>query len=366
MLRHDDAQITVRMHRTDDISPTPQTPKQFRYGRTDITMMITLTLRKKRSDIEYKVTLMNNRNQPVEYEYWQAMMLAPGSHRYWTTAMHDTRLVLPIDKVWLQDERWPWMMNSEEKVFPGDPDFAHVYDYRNLASFKNWQDLGFAYAYPRVTETWYGVITGEGKAAHGIFRIADNANITRGLQIRTWGFDSLGVDPRNANIPDRPYIELWAGLSDRFYQPMRLAPYEVKEWIEYFVPMVGLDDVKAASQAGSINLASEYIADEDALQIKTQFFATRPYKPVIVSIHLVETDTGEIIHQMQREFIAKPKGNQWHVQLPVHIMLEMDPVDYRIKAVAKDLYGIRIMDAEIHYRHQPVYHAEKVKNGTKY
>jgi hypothetical protein len=77
--------------------------------------------------------------------------------------------------------------------------------------------MGIAYAAPDMQGgNFWGVINHDND--EGIIRIADNL-VTRGLKMWTWGFSAFTdeTDPRKAPNPQRPYVELWAGVSDEFF-----------------------------------------------------------------------------------------------------------------------------------------------------
>jgi hypothetical protein len=77
--------------------------------------------------------------------------------------------------------------------------------------------MGIAYAAPDMQGgNFWGVINHDNE--EGIIRIADNT-VTPGLKMWTWGFSSFTneTDARKGPNVQRPYIELWAGVSDQFF-----------------------------------------------------------------------------------------------------------------------------------------------------
>ena len=77
--------------------------------------------------------------------------------------------------------------------------------------------MGIAYAAPDMQGgNFWGVINHDNE--EGIVRIADNT-VTPGLKMWTWGFQSFTneTDARKDPNPARPYVELWAGVSDQFF-----------------------------------------------------------------------------------------------------------------------------------------------------
>ena len=83
--------------------------------------------------------------------------------------------------------------------------------------------MGIAYAAPDMQGgNFWGVINHDNE--EGIIRIADN-KVTPGLKMWTWGFPSFTneTDPRKDPNEARPYVELWAGVSDEFFHSAELS-----------------------------------------------------------------------------------------------------------------------------------------------
>jgi hypothetical protein len=128
-----------------------------------------------------------------------------------------------------------------------------VYWFRNLRLFRNWPDMGIAYAYPDVSGTSYwGVINHDNE--EGLFRIADNSQ-TPGLKLWTWGYpQSMAVDPQTTNSEIRPYVELWAGITRQFYEKTYLTGAGELTISETYAPSVGLTSVTHANPSFLVNL----------------------------------------------------------------------------------------------------------------
>ena len=89
--------------------------------------------------------------------------------------------------------------------------------FEKLRYFRNWPTMGIAYAAPDMQGgNFWGVINHDNE--EGIIRIADNT-VTPGLKMWTWGFPSFTneTDARKDPSEVRPYVELWAGVSDQFF-----------------------------------------------------------------------------------------------------------------------------------------------------
>jgi hypothetical protein len=113
----------------------------------------------------------------------------------------------------------------------------------------------------------------------GIIRIADNA-VTPGLKMWTWGFPSFTdeTDARKDPNPARPYIELWAGVSDQFFHNASLPALGQVTVAETYSPTVGMSNVTDANENILVNLSAE------ASAVKLQFFSIEPAKPLRVTL----------------------------------------------------------------------------------
>ena len=107
---------------------------------------------------------------------------------------------------------WPATTAQEQPTGTRD-----VYTLDRLRWFQNWADMGIAYAYPDMGgANFWGVVNHDDE--EGLIRVADN-EVTGGLKLWTWGYDSVNVDPF-AQPPDErlTYIEMWAGDTPEFLQ----------------------------------------------------------------------------------------------------------------------------------------------------
>src|SRR5258708_16057734 len=108
--------------------------------------------------------------------------------------------------------------------------------------------MGIAYAAPDMGGgNFWGVINHDNE--EGIIRIADN-KVTRGLKMWTWGFSSFTneTDPRKDPNPQRPYIELWAGVSDEFFHSAVFPALGQVSIPETYSPTVGMSNVTHANE----------------------------------------------------------------------------------------------------------------------
>ena len=108
--------------------------------------------------------------------------------------------------------------------------------------------MGIAYAAPDMQGgNFWGVINHDNE--EGIIRIADNT-VTPGLKMWTWGFPSFTneTDARKDPNEARPYVELWAGVSDQFFHRAQLPAQGEVSIPETYSPTVGMSNVTACER----------------------------------------------------------------------------------------------------------------------
>jgi hypothetical protein len=150
--------------------------------------------------------------------------------------------------------------------------------FEKLRYFKNWPTMGIAYAAPDMQGgNFWGVINHDNE--EGIIRIADNT-VTPGLKMWTWGFPSFTnqTDARKDPNEARPFVELWAGVSDQFFHSAEFAALGEVSIPETYSPTVGMSNVTDANQNILINLAAE------ASGVTLQFFSIEPAMPLRVTL----------------------------------------------------------------------------------
>src|SRR5690606_39239082 len=174
IVRDDGDGVEVRMTFQDDIAPQGNVPpERFVYGRTDLAMTATVRVERGSSAVHLDLSLTNDRDQPVSYEYWTCTTLTPGSTPGSTASPANTEMIVPIEEVF---STYGWVNGVEQSR--GENLFA----FDQLRMFSSWSDAGILYAHPRMTEDHWGVINQDNQV--GIFRIAD-AKVTPGLKFWT-------------------------------------------------------------------------------------------------------------------------------------------------------------------------------------
>ena len=124
---------------------------------------------------------------------------------------------------------------------------------------------------------FWGVINHDNE--EGIIRIADNT-VTPGLKMWTWGFPSFTneTDARKDPNEARPYVELWAGVSDQFFHRASFPALGEVSIPETYSPTVGMSNVTHANENILINFSAE------ASGVNLQFFSIEPATPLRVTL----------------------------------------------------------------------------------
>jgi hypothetical protein len=260
--------VSLQMQLKDTIN-YPDHPWKFNNGITEIICTSAVSLKKGKTSFELTHTLQNTKSQNIPFEYWTCTTLAPGSEVGNTYTPANSEIIVPIDYVYLKDDWWSWMGGAEQ---PANGMGNHVFEYKNLALYDNWDDMGIAYAYPKLEADFYGVINHEN--GEGVFRVSENAMVTPGMKFWTWGADQgLNANPENFYENARPYIELWSGISTQFFEDAYLAPNETISWTETFLPTLAMDSMTLVNEAGAIHLNHD---NGTAERFVVKLFTTSP------------------------------------------------------------------------------------------
>jgi Domain of unknown function (DUF5107) len=263
-------EVTVAMSLQDDFAYRAA-PARFRSGWTGIEAAVYVTLKSGRAALDVRVVLKNPQDHTVDYEYWTCTTLAPGSDPKNPRATGGAEIIAPIEAY--STPRWSASLaDGDQHLAPGQSRFER------LRYFRNWPTMGIAYAAPDMQGgNFWGVINHDNE--EGIIRIADNA-VTPGLKMWTWGFPSFTneTDPRKDPTPARPYVELWAGVSDQFFHSARFPAGGTVSIAETYSPTVGMRYVTHANQNILVNLAAE------GSSVNLQFFSIEPAEPLRVTL----------------------------------------------------------------------------------
>lgn len=265
-----ESEVTVAMSLKDDFAYAAA-PKQFARGSTGIEATYYVTLKADRAALDARVVLKNPNAAALDYEYWTCTTLAPGSDPNHPKTTGGAEIIAP-----LQTYSTPhWSAN----LAAGDAGAGEGrYQFEKLRWFKNWPTMGIAYAAPDMQGgNFWGVINHDNE--EGIIRIADN-KVTPGLKMWTWGFSSFTqeTDERGDPNPGRPYVELWAGVSDQFFHSAKFPARGEVSIPETYSPTVGMRNVTDANEKILVNLAAT------ASGVNLEFFSLEPAAPLRVTL----------------------------------------------------------------------------------
>jgi Domain of unknown function (DUF5107) len=263
-------EVTASMSLKDDFEYSAA-PRRFRRGSTGIEATYYVTLRADRAAVDARMVLKNPHDKTIPYEYWTCTTLAPGSDPKNPKTTGGAEIIAPIQAY--STPRWSANLSDGDKSLGlGKSRFE------KLRYFKNWPTMGIAYAAPDMQGgNFWGVINHDNE--EGIIRIADNT-VTPGLKMWTWGFPSFTneTDARKDPNEQRPYVELWAGVSDEFFHSVTFPARGEVSIPETYSPTVGMSNVTHANENILINLSAE------ASGVNLQFFGTEPAKPLRVTL----------------------------------------------------------------------------------
>src|SRR6195256_6122244 len=262
-------EVTVSMSLKDNFEYSAA-PGKFR-GSTGIEATYYVTLKADRAALDARVVLKNPQRKTIQYEYWTCTTLAPGSDPKNPKTTGGAEIIAPIQTYSTPD----WSTNLSD----GDKSAGLGKSrFEKLRYFKNWPTMGIAYAAPDMQgENFWGVINHDNE--EGIIRIADNT-VTPGLKMWTWGFPSFTneTDPRQEPNEARPYVELWAGVSDQFFHTASFPALGEVSIAETYSPTVGMSNVTHANENILINLTAA------AASVNLQFFTIEPATPLRVTL----------------------------------------------------------------------------------
>src|SRR5437667_2625938 len=262
-------EVTVSMSLKDDFQYAAAQSKFG--GSTGIEATYYVTLKADRAALDTRVVLKHPQPKTIKYEYWTCTTLAPGSDPKNPKTTGGAEIIAPIQAYNTPD----WSTNLSD----GDQSLGLGKSrFENLRYFKNWPTMGIAYAAPDMgAANFWGVINHDNE--EGILRIADNT-VTPGLKMWTWGFPSFTneTDARKDPNEARPYVELWAGVSDQFFHSANFPASGEVSIPETYSPTVGMSNVTHANESILINLSAE------ASGANLQFFSIEPATPLRVTL----------------------------------------------------------------------------------
>lgn len=291
VIQNTDETITVRMEYTDD-TMFSGAPGGFNNGITQITCRVDLSIYSNSSLWDYQVTLINNRSEQVNYEYWTCTTLAPGSVPNDTGTPLNSEIIVPIEEYTAGWSPGGWIGN-----------FNGTYDLNKIDYLSDWTDMGIGYS-KDLNDRYWGVINHENE--EGVFRISDNIE-TPGMKFWTWGKNNVDNDLFDfSNGGADNYIELWGGVSNSFFSDAVLAPNEIKTWVESYSPTINMAFVDEINESAAVNLIWDESSNEVSYELNT-FQSDQNYT---VSLRL-EADQDVFIGEEQVAFNALGQVNSF-------------------------------------------------------
>jgi uncharacterized protein DUF5107 len=275
VVKQSDGEVTVAMSLKDDFAYAAA-PRQFSRGSSGIEATYYVTLKAGRAALDARLVLKNPGARAIPYEYWTCTTLAPGSDPQHPKTTGGAEIIAPIEAYTTPG----WSANLSEGEASAGPGRSR---FEKLRYFRNWPTMGIAYAAPDMgAANFWGVINHDNE--EGIIRIADN-RITRGLKMWTWGFPTFTneTDERGDPNPARPYVELWAGVSDQFFHRAEFPALGELSIPETYSPTVGMSNVTQANENILVNLLAE------SSRVKFQFFSIEPATPLRVTLKRGDT-----------------------------------------------------------------------------
>ena len=298
VVKNSAGEVTVSMSMKDDFAYVAA-PKQFSRGSTGIEATTYITLKAGRAAVDVRVVLQNPQSRALDYEYWTCTTLAPGSDPANPKTTGGAEIIAPIQAY--TTPGWSARLaDGDEKLGQDRSRFD------KLRYFRNWPTLGIAYAAPDMQGgNFWGVINHDNE--EGIIRIADN-KVTPGLKMWSWGFPSFTneTDPRKDPNELRPYVELWAGVSDRFFHNAHFPALGKVSIPETYSPTVGMSNVTDANANILVNLAAGTAAGASL-----QFFNIEPERSLRVTLR-----RGDAVLYDAAVTADPERGNQISAAIP--------------------------------------------------
>jgi hypothetical protein len=246
--------VTVRMEYTDNTSYSGA-PGNYRYGTTGLTCQVDVSVYKNSSIWDFDVNIINNKGQNVNYEYWTCTTLTPGSEVGNTRSPLNTEIVIPAEKYFAGWSPGSWIGNTNSR-----------YNLSDINYLSEWDDMGIAYADKFIGEYW-GVINHEN--AEGVFRVSENKE-TKGLKLWTWGKKNIDNNMYDFSLGGADnYIELWAGVSNKFFSSTTISSNSQKNWKESYCPTVSMSAISNMNTYGAVNLIWQADKDQISYELNT-------------------------------------------------------------------------------------------------
>ncbi|TKK83964.1 DUF5107 domain-containing protein [Herbidospora galbida] len=274
--------FALTITKTDDVD-YPYKPSRYVYGATGLKTSVTYAIDARRPTLDMTVSIENPGAEDKRFEYWTCTTLAPGAPS--DEGSPTMSVVSPVKTIY-RDPGYRWMESVEE---PAGPAGSGLLKLDRLNQMSNWTRDGIAYGQDLATlpqGDWWGVINHENN--EGVIRVGDNKK-TPGMKFWEWGQNnSFDTNVYSKGNSARPYIELWAGASPKFFTPAVLKAGQTLSWTETYLPTMDLGGVTNADADG----AAEVKVDPSGA-VTGRLFATAIGERLRAT--LVDATTGAVL-----------------------------------------------------------------------
>jgi hypothetical protein len=200
-------EVTVSMSLKDDFEYSAA-PRKFR-GSTGIEATYYVTLKADRAALDARMVLKNPHDKTLQYEYWTCTTLAPGSDPKNPKTTGGAEIIAPIQAY--STPHWSASLAEGDRAWV----WARAVS-KNCATSGTGRRWASHTRRPICRAEFLGRDQPrQRRGDHPHRRQYGHA----GLKMWTWGFPSFTneTDARKDPNEQRPYIELWAGVSDQFF-----------------------------------------------------------------------------------------------------------------------------------------------------
>jgi hypothetical protein len=286
--------VSITMTKKDTIDYADK-PSRYVHGQTGLETTVTYTIGKTAPSVDMSVSIHNPSDKAVQYEYWTCTTLAPGASS--NQGSPTMEIVSPVTQI-QRDPAYGWMADVEKPANPATPNDRYL-TLDKLNKMVNWNRDGIAYGQGLAANpqgNWWGVINQEN--GEGVVRVGNN-QVTPGMKFWEWGYNSsFDTNIFRNGSSARPYIELWAGTSNRFFEPATVAPGATTSWTETFMPTMDLSGVTNATRSGAAQVAFQRSGGQ--LTVRGDVFSTHIGDDL--RVRLVDKATGRTL--ASRSFTA--------------------------------------------------------------
>ena len=277
IIKNNQDTVIIRMEYQDNTSYSGA-PVGFNNGITNITCQIDISVFRNSTIWNYDVALINEKANSVNYEYWTCTTLAPGSEIGNTGTPLNSEIIIPVEEYIAGWSLGYWIGSIDSKD-----------EMANINYLNEWDDMGIAYA-ADLNDIYWGVINHDNN--EGIFRISENIE-TKGMKLWTWGKNNIDNDLYDfSNGGADNYIELWAGVSNAFFEDAILGANTEKSWTESYCATVGMSSISNINREAAVNI----IWDEENMNLSYELNTFNTSSTYGLEMYLVES-SEEIVNR---------------------------------------------------------------------